>query len=393
MRILMASHAYPPTVSGVTLVVQKVARAMVARGHAVTIICGSDGDQPYRDEDEGVRLVRVRGLSNPWWKETTIPFINRKELDEIVDEVRPEILHAHEAFLLALRLLRVKRDLGLPTLATAYYVPRFAARYVTWDTEPKNSVESIVWAYTTWVFNQFDHIAFATKAHRDAFLSEGLKAPTTIISNGIDTERYSPVANGDGDVQARYGLPPGPRILFVSRLMRDKEIDILIEAMPRVYAGRQAHLLLAGRGDDRPRLEKLVDDLGLRHCVHFLGFVTEEDMPALYRVVDVFAIASLYEVQSLPTLQALATALPVVAANAVALPEIVHDGVNGFLVPPADPEAMAGAILRILGDGDLAARMGQAGLKLVQPHAESHTFDQYEALYRQALSGPAGLSP
>jgi glycosyltransferase involved in cell wall biosynthesis len=110
-------------------------------------------------------------------------------------------------------------------------------------------------------------------------------------------------------------------------------------------------------------------------------------------VVDVFAIASLYEVQSLPTLQALATALPVVAANAVALPEIVHDGVNGFLVPPADPEAMAGAILRILGDGDLAARMGQAGLKLVQPHAESHTFDQYEALYRQALSGPAGLSP
>ena len=111
---------------------------------------------------------------------------------------------------------------------------------------------------------------------------------------------------------------------------RGTEIDVLIRAMLHVCAEREAHLLLLGRGDDRTRLEELTEKSGLQHCVHFLGFVPEEDMPALYRAVDLFAIASICEVQSLPTLQAVATGLPVVAADAVALPELVHDGVNGF---------------------------------------------------------------
>ena len=157
--------------------------------------------------------------------------------------------------------------------------------------------------------------------------------------------------------------------------------------MLHVCAEREAHLLLLGRGDDRTRLEELTEESGLQHCVHFLGFVPEEDMPALYRAVDLFAIASICEVQSLPTLQAVATGLPVVAADAVALPELVHDGVNGFLVPSNDPEATAKAVLGILCDPGLAARMGQASLSIARPHAETHTFDLYENLYRQMLPG------
>ncbi|MGD2207660.1 MAG: glycosyltransferase, partial [Anaerolineae bacterium] len=129
-----------------------------------------------------------------------------------------------------------------------------------------------------------------------------------------------------------------------------------------------------------------VDKLGLQRYVHFLGFVPEKDMPALYRASDLFAIASICEVQSLPTLQAAATGLPVVAARAVALPELVHDGVNGFLVPPGEPEALGKAMWTILSDPDLAARMGKASLSIAQPHAEEHTFDKYEKLYQRLLS-------
>lgn len=389
MRILMASHAYPPTVSGVTLVVQKVARAMVRKGHSVTVIAGTDREEAYRDEDEGVRLIRVRGISNPWWKETVIPFIGRRELDEIADEVQPEILHTHEMAFLALALLRLKKDTQLPGLASCYYVPRFAARYLSWGNTPRSTIESLVWSLSIWGFNQADQVIFATEAHRSIFLEQGLTAPTTIISNGIDTERYCPAAGPQDDVEERYELPPRPRILFVSRMAKDKEIDVLIGAMAQICQECEAHLLLVGRGGERERLETLAGELGVGRFVHFLGFVPEEDMPAIYRAADLFAITSLYEVQSLPTLQALATSLPVVAANAVALPEIVHDGVNGFLVPPGDSGATAQAILRILGDPDLMRQMGQAGLSIVKSHAEPYTFDQYDELYRRVVTaGP-----
>ena len=113
----------------------------------------------------------------------------------------------------------------------------------------------------------------------------------------------------------------------MSRLARDKAIDVLIRAMPAVRAEvPTACLLLVGRGDYRPALEQLVEALGLEEAVRFLGFVPEDDMPALYRACACFAIASTYEVQSLPTLQALATGLPVVAADAVALPEMSRMG-------------------------------------------------------------------
>jgi 1,2-diacylglycerol 3-alpha-glucosyltransferase len=386
MRVLMVSHGYPPIVSGVTLVVQKVARAMVQRGHAVTVITASEGGEPYNDEDEGVQLIRVRSAPNPFWEEGPIPFIGREDLKDIVTEVQPEILHAHDAALLGLQLLRLSRNANLPLLATCYYVPRFVARYLTWNGEPQEIVESMVWAYSTWLFNRFDHVVFATQAHRDCFLQNGLEVPITIISNGIDTNRYRPT-NGHGeDVEICYGLPSRPRVLFVGRLAQDKEIDVLIRAMSYVCAEREAHLLVVGRGDERARLERLAGEFGVQPYVHFLGFVPEEDMPALYRAVDLFAIASLCEVQSLPTLQAVATGLPVVAADAVALPELVREGVNGFLVPPGDPGAVANAMTRVLADPDLAVQMGQASLSIAHLHDETLTFDQYEALYWQILS-------
>lgn len=385
MRILMASHGYPPTVSGVTLVVQKVARAMVQRGHEVTVITASEHGDPYRDQDEGVQLIRIRAAFNPFWREAPIPFIGQNDLEEIVEEMQPDIVHAHESAFLGMQVARLDHGADLPRVASCYYVPRFAARYLSWNDEPREVVERLVHFYSTWFYNQFDHVVFSTSAHHAYFASPDLTVATSIISNGVNTKRYRPssaeTALHDEEVEASHPLPPHPRILFVSRLAKDKEIDILIRAMPLLWARHRAHLLLAGRGDDQHRLEAVTRELGLEHCVHFLGFVPEADLPSIYRLSDLFAIASICEVQSLPTLQGAATGLPLVATDAVALPELVHDQVNGFLVEPGQPEALAEAASQILGNPELAAKMGQAGLLIAQEHAETRTFDHYEDLY------------
>ncbi|MCD6519629.1 MAG: glycosyltransferase [Anaerolineae bacterium] len=392
MRILIASHGYPPTISGVTLVAQKLARAMVARGHQVCVLTASDRLEPYRSCDQGVQLIRVRSRENPFWSEGPIPFIAQSDLEEILSSFRPDVVHTHETAILAFQLARLRRRLKtFPLIATCHYVPHFVAQYLGSE-KLEDWILTLAWTFSIHLLNQCDHVVFATRAHRHFFLQEGLKTPTSIISNGIDTTRYHPKGQSEEDVIQRYALPMGPRILFVGRLAKDKKIHILIRAMRYIHQEIDAHLLLVGRGDERSRLEQLAKELALQERIHFLGFVPEEDMPAIYRASQLFAIASTCEVQSLPTLQAMATALPVVAVNAVALPEIVRDGYNGLIVPPNKPEEMAQAILRLLRNPSLAKEMGQRGYELAQDHAEPLTFTAYETLYQQ-LSTNRKVSP
>jgi 1,2-diacylglycerol 3-alpha-glucosyltransferase len=378
----MLSHGYPPTISGVTLVVRKFSRAMVRKGHQVVVITASENRRPYQTEDDGVQLVRVFGIPNPFWREGPIPFIGLGDLRSVVEDFQPDVVHTHEGAVLGNQLLRLRAELEIPLVSSCYYLPRYVAHYLTLGV---GVVNWFMWKYAVWHFNQFDRVIYSTTTQRDFYLEQGLCAPTTVISNGLDTYHYMPGDEGVASVESKYQLPPRPRVLFVGRLMKDKKIDVLVAAMPALCAYSQAHLLLVGRGSEREELEALAEELGVRERVHFLGFVPEEDLPALYRASDLFAITSISEVQSIPTLQAAATALPVVAADAAALPELVKDGLNGYLVPPDDVQATADAILNIIGDPQKAKAMGAASLAVGRDHAEERSFERYEEFYRDVI--------
>ena len=383
MRILMLSHGYPPVISGVTLVVQKVAREMARRGHEVTVVTASDRGPDYQDKDQGVELLRVRSAPNPFWSEGRLPLLTYDGLQEIVADVQPDVINTHDSGLLGVQLYRLEHDKEhVPELLTCHYLPRYITHYVNVGDAVEEVVEDIAWEVTIRMINGFDHVIFPTRTQQQAFIEEGLETPSTVISNGLDIRRYSPNGPDQEDVVTRYNLPPGPRILVVGRLAKDKKIDVLIRAMREVTSAHQAYLLLVGRGDDRERLQDLAESLDLADCIRFLGFVPEEDLPALYRHADIFAIASDVEVQSIPTLQAAATGLPIVAARAAALPELVETNTNGHLVPPDNPAVFATAIREILDDPALAKRLGQASLEIGRRHAERNTFDSYENLYR-----------
>lgn len=384
MRIMMLSHGYPPTISGVTLVVQKVAREMVRRGHEVTVVTASDRLSAYRDEDQGVALWRVRSALNPFWSEGPLPLLGYDRLKGIVAEVQPDVINTHDGALLSWQLYRLEHEKShVPEILTCHYLPHFVTYYVHAGDIVEKMIENITWEVTIRMINGFDQVIFPTQIQRQAFIDEGLEKPSTVISNGLDIAVYSPDDRGaDGEIEARYGLPNGRRILFVGRLARDKKIDVLIRAMSHVPSGLDGHLLLVGRGDDRRRLEELTRGLGLGDRVHFLGFVPEEDLPTIYRRTDLFAIASDVEVQSIPTLQAAATGLAIVAVDAAALPELVEQGVNGLLVPPNDPAAFGAAIDRVLSDPGRMTAFGRASLAIARRHSDENTFDRYEALYR-----------
>jgi glycosyltransferase involved in cell wall biosynthesis len=381
MRIMMFSHGYLPTLSGVTLVVQKIARAMVQRGHEVLIVTASDKHLPYQSEDQGVRLQRVLGIPNPFWWEGPMPYISPTAIRKLADEYKPDIIHTHENALLSNLLLSVRWDKRPVFISSCYSLPRYITQYMhlggleAW-------FEGILWKIAISNLNLFEQVVFCTQTHARDFLAHGLRPPTTVISNGVNIQRYRPEKEPGEDIEARYLLPSAPRILSVGRLMKDKKLDMLIQAMRFVCDKQKAHLLVVGRGSERPRLKALIQRLKLEPYIHLLGYVPEQDLPALYRACDLFAIPSLVEVQSLPALQAAVTGLPIVAANSAALPELVRHGENGLLVYPLTGHALGTAIQTILSQPEEMRKMGQVSLEIGRAHDEQLTFQTYDEFYR-----------
>jgi len=171
-----------------------------------------------------------------------------------------------------------------------------------------------------------------------------------------------------GPVRRQYGL------LTVARLDFHKGIDTVIRALPAIRAAFPAvRYAVAGIGNRRSALEGLVSELGLGDAVRLLGFVPDDDLPALYNAVDLFVLASrrydlLVEGFGIVIVEASASGLPVIASRSGGIPEAVREGETGFLVDPDDPAAVAATAIRLLGDEALRRRMGAAGRAAVETH-------------------------
>jgi len=383
MKILFASHGYLPMISGVSVVAHKIAHEMAERGHDVTVLTGMAQAHPNEEWDGPVRVIRIQTMRNPFWKEGPAPIISPRKMRGLIEDLAPDVIHTHDSGVLGLPLSRTRGHIDIPIVCTCHFMPRFVTRYLSPGGRTADWIEGITWRYALALYKRFDHIVFPTATQRDAFVERGLVPPTSVISNGVDTDRYRPDA-ASTDMTSPYGLPDAPRVLAVGRLMKDKEIDVLIRSLTHETSGRPPHLLLVGKGDDRERLEAVAAEARVSDRVHFLGFVPEEDLPALYRACDLYAIASTCEVQSIPTMQAAASGIPIVAANAGSLPELCKDGLNGFLVPSQDPRAMGHAFTRALEDPIRTASLAAASLQIATPHAEKSTFDAHEQLYLDA---------
>jgi glycosyltransferase involved in cell wall biosynthesis len=135
----------------------------------------------------------------------------------------------------------------------------------------------------------------------------------------------------------------------------------------------------------RPTLERLVRSLGIAAHVTFTGFVPDEDLPSLYCIASVFVMAGNAELQSIATMEAMASGMPIVAVDAQALPELVHDGENGFLFPDGRCDRLAACAISLFRDEQLRRRLGERSLQLIQAHDLGNIVTQFESLYRRVL--------
>jgi len=200
-----------------------------------------------------------------------------------------------------------------------------------------------------------------------------LAADVRVIPLGTTPTRFRPGID-PAAVRRTHGLDGGPWLLTVARLDYHKGIDTVIRALPAIRAAvPTVRYAVAGIGSRRSALEALARELGVEDSVRLLGFVGDEELPALYNAADVFVLASrrydlLVEGFGIAIVEASASALPVIASRSGGIPEAVRDGETGVLVDPDNPAAVAAAAIRLLGDEALRRRMGAAGRSAVERH-------------------------
>jgi glycosyltransferase involved in cell wall biosynthesis len=385
MRIMVVTDQYESMVGGVSTVTRELARGLAERGHQVALIVPSPGWRGRRATAEQVCVIYRGSVRWPWYEGMRLGCLPAAAAGKLIASLAPDVAHIHSPVTLGVMARIGAGRRRVPVVYTNHYLPA----NVRASAAPRaRALDALFYRHVVGFSNKCSYVTAPTATALGLLRERGLRVPSGVLSNGVDLDAYSP-GLADVRIRHRYGLPAGrPLILSVGRLSPEKRTDVLLEAVARLGPDTQIAIAIAGAGPDEARLRSQAQRLGLARKVLFLGFVPGPDLPGLYRLADVFAIASEAELQSLTTMEAMATGLPVVAVDAYALSELVRHGHNGFLARPGNAAEVAAYLDQLCSDPCLRARMSAASLRIISGHERQRWLDEWESLYR--MLAPTG---
>jgi len=310
-------------------------------GHRAMLVAHPDGELRSRAA-EGLELL-------PLAPRTEMDLSAAWRLSRAIKQLRPDIVHAHDPHGVAMAAL------ALSMSTQPRRAPLVASRRV--DFRLRHS------ALSRWKYDQVDCFICASEAIRRMVIGDGVaEARAVTVHEGIDLAHVSaaPVA----PLHEELWLPHGsPIVGNVAALVPHKGQRHLLDAAALVLREvPDARFVIAGEGELRESLQHQVKHLGLEKHVFLLGF--RLDVLSVVKAFDIFVMSSVTEGLGTSLLDAMAAGKPIVATTAGGIPEVVKDGQTGYLVPPRDHREMADAIVKLLNDGALRRRMGEAGLAL-----------------------------
>jgi len=238
-------------------------------------------------------------------------------------------------------------------------------------------------------FPWMTRVTALSEMHKDYLVNQEKidKKKIEVITNGVELPRLSG-QKGNNTLKKELGIPPNaPVVGIVAMLRPEKGHHVFIKAASRVLQSvSSAHFVIVGSGPERGNLEGLVTQLGVRDSIHILG--SREDVPELLNIFNVAVLSShaVVETVSNAVLEYMAVGKAVVSTSVGSLPEMIEDGVSGYLVEPGDWKTMADRIVTVLKNEKLAKRLGQAAKKRVaERYTIEHMISGWEDLFERLV--------
>jgi 1,2-diacylglycerol 3-alpha-glucosyltransferase len=388
MNIVMITDTYPPHVNGAALATESLAHQLVLRGHMVSVIAPSASFASHKTQNKNITIYRVRSI--PVLFEKTQEFrvspkpLHDKEIQNIIKDIKPDIIYINEPLLLGLSAIKIGKQFGIPVAASHHFMPENLVHYLHLPLRIEDMIHRKIWKWYAKLCTNFSVVVCPTPVAADLIKKYRSDVSLKVISNGVDLEMFN--KNNDGTyLKKEFNLPNKPILLFVGRLDKEKNIDVLIRAAALLKGKHDFHIVIVGQGKEKIALKKLVTNAEIAASITFTGFLPKKDLPNIYTAADIFVMPSIAELQSLVTMEAMASGLPIVGANAVALPHLVHDGENGFLFKPGDEYSLAEKLAFLLEDKKLSQKMSEKSLEIIKEHDIQKTVKKVETAFEEAI--------
>lgn len=373
--------------SGVATAGRTLAQGMAALGHDVLVVAPSQTGRSSKEIDGNYDIVRIRSFGLPFRKNLRVSVPLEREIDRIIVNFKPDIIHVHTQLTVGLGVLRAGVRQHIPTVATNHVMPENMIKNIKVLLPVARPASYIITEYALLLYKEADRILMPTKSAISLFNMERVNVPVKAISNGINLQYFRAIKPKPYIYKA-FNIPTDKTIIsYIGRVDGEKHISIAVRAAAKLYGtGRDFHLLIVGDGNDAENLHELVDELGIAKLTTFTGLVSDEDLRELQRVGDIYMMPSPAELQCITLLEAMASGKPAVAVDAGALSELCLDGENGFLVPVDDVDAFAEALTTLFDDPELRARFGHKSLAIAKTHDVKVIMPRFEALYNEVIA-------
>lgn len=331
MRIALVTETFLPKVDGIVTRLRHTINHLQQGGDQVLVIAPDGGVTEYK----GAKVYGVSGMPLPLYPELKLA-LPRPSIGEELEAFQPDLIHIVNPAVLGLAGLYYAKMMKLPLIASYHtHLPQYLQHY------GMGALEGVLWEFLKAAHNQAELNLCTSTAMMEELSGHGIER-VALWQRGVDTELFRP---GLRSQQMRnhlsQGNPDDPLLLYVGRVSAEKQID---EIKPILEAIPGARLAIVGDGPSRESLQKYFADTP----THFVGYLEGETLGAAYASADAFVFPSRTETLGLVLLEAMAAGCPVVAARSGGIPDIVTDGVNGYLFDPKDPKGAITATQKLL---------------------------------------------
>lgn len=332
MRIAYYSDTYLPTMDGVVKSMVEFRKQLETYDHEVYIFAPGSRETIQSNKDSKVFLYNSITFSpypsyrlalNPW------------SAQEIIESKKIELIHSQTMGPMGYGARDIAKKKKLPFIGSFHTLIPHATHYISKRKDVQDFAKDVAWKYLRWYYGSCDVTIVPSYTIKELIEKEGFKN-VKVVENGIS---LAPYEKSVGD-RAFFNLNDNDIIfLFVGRIVKEKNLEVLIRASKKIVKEiPNAKFIIAGKGPEEIFYKDLVNKEGVNDYFKFLGFVPDSKIYSLYKSADIFIFPSKFETQGLSGIEAMASGLPVVGADYLAISEIVKNDYNGLLFNPDDAD-------------------------------------------------------
>ncbi len=380
MKIAFFTETYEPQVNGAVTSINVFSEELTKRGHTVDIFAPAPGPGKH-GKSRVYRFKSITFFPYPEFK-AALP---SSRVYEIVKENEYDIIHTHGPFALGYQGWKAGKKFGIPSVTT-FHTP--IADYVPYLLGGKHSPlvpfgKKIAWWYTRWYYNRFPIVFSPSHIITKLLREKGITTRIELLRTGLRLEEFDKVKRSKS-VLKKFGLER-PYMIHSGRLSHEKNVDTILKAFALIKDKYDVDLVITSRGPLFNKLQGLARKLGLGDRVHFTGFVERDDQIRLFKEAMFGLIASDADTQGLVVLEEMACGIPVIGANALALPESIIPKKTGLLFKLYDEKDLARKMKWMIEHDKERKQMGKNARKLAEENTIQVWTDKLLDYYNELL--------